>query len=76
MARVLAGLVGDTAAFAKLMEERRPEVFRTAGWPTGLPRPSELDDVLRGGLLRVPYVELRRSAATGCGWPPGRPRSG
>ncbi|MFJ5120395.1 JmjC domain-containing protein [Kitasatospora sp. NPDC088548] len=63
MTRVLAGLVGDTAAFARMLEERRPEVFRTAEWPPGLPRPSELDAVLWGGLLRVPYVEMVKAGA-------------
>ncbi|WP_327070963.1 cupin domain-containing protein [Kitasatospora sp. NBC_01250] len=61
MGRVLTELVGDTEAFAKVLGERRPRVFRTAGWPAGLPRPSELDAVLRGGLLRVPYVEMVRA---------------
>ncbi|MGA5820225.1 JmjC domain-containing protein [Kitasatospora sp. NPDC094028] len=58
MGRVLAELVGDADAFAEALENRRPQVFRTAGWPAGLPRPGELDAVLRGGLLRVPYVEM------------------
>lgn len=58
MGRVLAELVGDTEAFARALEDRRPQVFRTAGWPAGLPRPDELDAVLHGGLLRVPYVEM------------------
>ncbi|MFJ6623208.1 JmjC domain-containing protein [Kitasatospora sp. NPDC091335] len=60
MGRVLAHLVGDTDAFARTLETRRPQVFRTAGWPAGLPRPGELDAVLHGGLLRVPYVEMVR----------------
>ncbi|MFD4537320.1 JmjC domain-containing protein [Kitasatospora sp. NPDC058397] len=61
MGRVLTELVGDAATFAKALEERRPQVFRTAGWPAGLPRPGELDEALRGGLLRVPYVEMVRA---------------
>ncbi|MBV6700320.1 cupin domain-containing protein [Kitasatospora aureofaciens] len=59
--RVLAGLVGDTEVFRKVLEERRPQVFRTEEWPPGLPRTGELDAVLRGGLLRVPYVEMVRA---------------
>ncbi|MFI6151445.1 JmjC domain-containing protein [Kitasatospora sp. NPDC051170] len=58
MGRVLEQLVGDAGAFAKTLAERRPQVFRPDGWPAGLPRPEELDAVLRGGLLRVPYVEM------------------
>ncbi|MER7754400.1 cupin domain-containing protein [Kitasatospora sp. NPDC097643] len=61
MGRVLAALVGDTGAFAGALHERRPQVFRTDGWPQGLPRPDELDEVLHGGLLRVPYVEMVRA---------------
>ncbi|MFJ9690672.1 JmjC domain-containing protein [Kitasatospora sp. NPDC101183] len=55
---VLDELTGDTDAFRKALEGRRPQVFRPERWPAGLPRPEELDAVLRGGLLRVPYVEM------------------
>ncbi|MFE4973686.1 JmjC domain-containing protein [Kitasatospora sp. NPDC056651] len=58
MGRVLDHLVGDADAFARTLEERRPQVFRTDGRPAGLPRPGELDAALNGGLLRVPYVEM------------------
>ncbi|MCC9306484.1 cupin domain-containing protein [Kitasatospora sp. RB6PN24] len=60
MAGVLAGLVGDGAAFAKALAQRQPEVFRPADRLSGLPTPGDLDEALRGGLLRVPYVEMVR----------------
>ncbi|MGC0314320.1 JmjC domain-containing protein [Kitasatospora acidiphila] len=59
-AEVLPELVGDRAALAKALAQRQPEVFRPVGRPTGLPTPGELDEALRGGLLRVPYVEMVR----------------
>ncbi|MFJ5228459.1 JmjC domain-containing protein [Kitasatospora sp. NPDC088391] len=58
MGQVLADLVGDPEAFGKALEERRSRVFRPDGWPAGLPGPAVLDEVLGGGLLRVPYVEM------------------
>ncbi|MGW4383418.1 JmjC domain-containing protein [Kitasatospora sp. NPDC004531] len=61
MAGTLADLVGDTAAFGELLALRRPEVFRPAAWPAGVSGPAELDEALRGGLLRVPYVEMVRA---------------
>ncbi|MFD7643718.1 JmjC domain-containing protein [Kitasatospora sp. NPDC059795] len=61
MAGALAGLVGDTAAFVELLAKRQPEVFAPDAWPAGVPGPKDLDEVLRGGLLRVPYVEMVRA---------------
>ncbi|MER7845641.1 cupin domain-containing protein [Kitasatospora sp. NPDC096077] len=63
MGRALARLVGDADAFTRTLEEQRPQVFRTGEWPAGLPRPDELDAVLHGGLLRVPYVEMVQDGA-------------
>ncbi|MFI1523208.1 JmjC domain-containing protein [Kitasatospora cineracea] len=63
MGRVLADLTGDADAFAEALAERTARVFRPAGWPAGLPRAAELEAVLNGGLLRVPYVEMVRDGA-------------
>ncbi|BAJ26320.1 MULTISPECIES: cupin domain-containing protein [Kitasatospora] len=60
---MLTELTGDADAFAKAVAEGIPQVFRPTGRPAGLPGVEELETVLNGGLLRVPYVEMVRDGA-------------
>lgn len=55
---VLRRFSGDTGDLVAAMHARTPTVFEPHDPPTDLLPLEELDDLLDGGLLRVPYVDV------------------